>query len=226
MMEKIFNNNYILPNHFYPINKLKNYLNMGIVRNYQKGDSVVSPGEIIDSVIYVISGKLGITFLTEDGKRRLMFHADAGTFTDRLFQPDDCLVDVVSEEESVVCYFSKDKLLEMFQQDKEVLCEFITSYASKCGYFMHEAKEMALYNPSVRVLRLLYKLCLTKGELVNNVYEINIKLSQKAISEMTGVHYVTVCKIFQNLREKNILRKTSNRIIIFDLKRLKDLISN
>lgn len=36
-MEKVLNNFYVLPHDFYPMNKLRNYINLGVVRNYLKG---------------------------------------------------------------------------------------------------------------------------------------------------------------------------------------------
>ncbi|MGI6449972.1 MAG: helix-turn-helix domain-containing protein [Desulfitobacteriia bacterium] len=84
---------------------------------------------------------------------------------------------------------------------------------------------MALYNPSARVLRLLQELCLSEGKPVGNVYEINIRLAQKSISEITGVHYVTISKIFRWLKRENILYKTTNKITVKDLDRLKALVN-
>ncbi|NBJ14609.1 MAG: Crp/Fnr family transcriptional regulator [Dehalobacter sp. 4CP] len=225
-MEKIANNYGALPNHFYPMKKLQNYIHMGVVREYRKGDSIVLPGELIDRIVYVLSGKLSISFLNEDGRKKIMFYAGPYTFSDRLFPVDPCFVHVVSVEDSTVCFFSKEQLSEIFQMDKEMIFEFITSYSSKCSYFMRETHEMALYSPSVRVLRLLYDLCLTQGKLVDGVYQIDVKLSQKSISEMTGIHYVTVCKLFGYLRKENILYKTTNKITVFDLQGLKNLMND
>ncbi|WP_368292960.1 Crp/Fnr family transcriptional regulator [Dehalobacter sp. TBBPA1] len=223
-MEKT-NSYYILPNNFYPVKKLQNYIHMGVVRNYSKGQSVVLPGELIYKIVYVLSGRLSINFLNEDGRQKLMYYADPHTYADRLFPFDECYVHVIAEENSTVCFFSKEELFKIFQQDKEVLSDFIINYSSKCGYFMREAKEMVLYNPSVRVLRLLYELCLTQGKSVDNVYQIDIKLSQKAISEITGVHFVTISKIFGFLKKENILYKTTNKIMVIDLERLKGLVN-
>ncbi|MCM1566123.1 MAG: Crp/Fnr family transcriptional regulator [Dehalobacter sp.] len=225
-MEKIANNYGALPNHFYPMKKLQNYINMGVVREYRKGDSIVLPGELIDRIVYVLSGKLSISFLNEDGRKKIMFYAGPYTFSDRLFPVDPCFVHVVSVEDSTVCFFSKEQLSEIFQMDKEMIFEFITSYSSKCSYFMRETHEMALYSPSARVLRLLYDLCLNQGKLVDGVYQIDVKLSQKSISEMTGIHYVTICKLFGYLRKENILHKTTNKITVFDLQGLKNLIND
>lgn len=224
-MDNLLTNYYALPSNFYPIKKLKNYIEMGIVRNYERKDSVVLPGEKIERIIYVVSGRLSINFLNDDGRQKLLFYADPYTFADRLFQVDDYFVHVVSEEKSTVCFFSKERLLEVLQRDNDVLCEFLTSYASKCGYFMYEAKEMALYDSSVRILRLLYKLCFTKGKIVNNSCEINIKLSLKTIADITGVHYVTISRLLGSLKKANILHKTGDKIIVSDVKRLEGLVN-
>lgn len=224
-MERVISNRYcILPSRFYPVLKLHEYTQLGVVRNYRKGDSVVLPGEIINKVIFVLSGKLGISFLNEDGRQKFMFYADPFTFADRLFAIEECFVHVVAEEDSTVCFFENEPLLRLLQQDKELLIEFITCYASKCTYFMREAKEMVLYKPSVRVLRLLYELCRAEGKAAGQSYVIDERVTQKAISEITGVHFVTISKLFRYLKDENILQKKSGSIIIYDLPKLKALI--
>lgn len=212
---------FLLPDTFHPIKKLRNYVQMGMVRSFQKGDTVVLPGEIINKVVYVLTGKLSVSFLNDDGKQKSMYTAGKYAIVDRLFPYESCYVHVVSEENSTVCFFSKEQLFSVFKLDEEIINEFIVNYSSKCFHFMNEAKEMALYNPSARVLRLLLELALSEGRPVGNAYEINIRLAQKSISEITGVHYVTISKIFRWLKKENILHKTTHKIIIKDLDKLK-----
>jgi len=215
----------IVPDSFHPIKKLRDYTFIGNVRSFQKGDTVVLPGETIHKVIYVLSGKLSVSFLNDDGKQKSMYTAGRYSIVDRLFPSENCFVHVVSEENSTVCFFTKEQLFFIFKQDEEIIYEFIVNYSSKCFHFMNEAKEMALYNPSIRVLRLLQELCLSEGKPVGNAFEINIRLAQKSISEITGVHYVTISKIFRWLKRENILHKTTNKITIKDLDRLKALVN-
>jgi CRP-like cAMP-binding protein len=226
-MERVISNHYsILPCNFYPVLRLNHYTHLGAIRTYLKGDSIVLPGEIINKVIFVLEGRLGISFLNEDGRQKFMFYADPFTFADRLFAIEECFVHVVSEEKSTVCFFDKEQLLKILQQDRDFLIEFITCYASKCTYFMREAKEMVLYKPSVRVLRLLYELCRAVGKQVDQTYVIDERISQRAISEITGVHFVTISKLFRYLKAENILQKNSGKIVIYDLPRLKNLIED
>ncbi len=223
-MERVISNHYcILPGHFYPVLKLRAYTQLGVVRSYSKGDSVVLPGEVVNKVIFVLAGKLGVSFLNEDGRQKFMFYVDPFTFADRLFAIEECFVHVVAEEGSRVCFFESEPLLCALQEDRELLIEFIACYASKCTYFMREAKELVLYRPSARVLRLLYELCRAQGKECAQGYVIDERITQKAISEITGVHFVTISKLFRYLKEENILQKQANKIIIYDLPRLRAL---
>ncbi|WP_368292771.1 Crp/Fnr family transcriptional regulator [Dehalobacter sp. TBBPA1] len=226
-MGKMMNDHYILPQNFYPMLKLRDYLHLGIIRHYRKGESIVFLGETIDSIILVLSGKLGISFMHENGKQKFMYHADPYTFIDEALGIfTSSYVHVVSEEDSSVCFFEKFQFLMILHENKELLLEYITCFSSKRCYFMHEASEAVLYKPSVRILRFFYLLCNTQGKLVDNVYEIDVKISQRAISEITGVHFITVNKILRYLKKENILNKTRNKIIIYDLPQLKALIED
>ncbi|MCM1566802.1 MAG: Crp/Fnr family transcriptional regulator [Dehalobacter sp. 4CP] len=214
----------IVPDNFYPVKSLQKYVHMGVVRKYRKGDTISFPGEVLDRVIYVVSGKVSVYFL-EDNKQKLMYYACRYCPIDGAFGFKIGLIHVVSEENSTVCFFSKEQLFEIFRQDDEAHLEFLSNFACKCGFFMYVSKEMDLYTPTARVLRMIYELCLTKGKVVDNIYEIDIKLTQKTISEITGVHFVSVCRIFGWLKKEKIVHKTPNKIIIYDLPRLKDMIN-
>ncbi|MGI1659248.1 MAG: Crp/Fnr family transcriptional regulator [Desulfitobacterium sp.] len=216
---------FLLPDTFHPNKKMQNYIQLGLVRNYAKGETVVFPGEIINKVIYVLAGRLSVSFLNEDGRQKLMYSAGKYSVVDRLFTFENCFVHVVAEKASSVCFLDKEQLFSIFRQDEEVMNDFILNYSSKCFHFMSEAKEMALYNPSVRVLRLLYELGVSEGKLFGNACEINVRLAQKSISEITGVHYVTISKIFRWLKKEGILHKTTYKITVNDLERLKELIN-
>ncbi|RJE48533.1 MULTISPECIES: Crp/Fnr family transcriptional regulator [unclassified Dehalobacter] len=222
-MNEIIKDYCIIPDNFYPVKGLQKYVHMGVLRKYQKGEFIIPAGEKIDRVIYVVSGKVSLNFF-EDKKQKIMFYACRHGVVDNLFSYQVILGNIVAEENSTVCFFSKEQLYEIFRKDDETHDEFITNLTCKCSFFMYVAKEMDFYSPSARVLRLINELCLSKGKLVNDVYKIDIKLTQKMISEITGVHSVTVCKILGWLKKEKIMRKTSDKIIIYDLQRLKDAI--
>jgi CRP/FNR family transcriptional regulator len=90
---------------------------------------------------------------------------------------------------------------------------------------MIQSRDLIFSWPSTRVFRLLYNLGLSEGRLENGVHVVKTRLTQKAIGEITGTHYVTVSKLFNYLEKQNILTKHKDRICIYDMARLKGLIN-
>lgn len=181
-----------VPDNFYPAKSFQKYTSMGIVRKYRKGETIVMPGEVMQSVIYVLSGKVSL-YLLEEKKQKLLYYARRYCIIDQLFSCttsifNSAYVHIVAEENSTVCIFSEESLFRICKQDDDAHRELLRTYTSKCGFFMYAFKEMDLYNPTARILRFINELCSTRGKQVNHTYEINIKITQRTISEITGVH--------------------------------------
>lgn len=216
----------VLPDQFYPVPELKQYIHLGIVRQYAKDSAVVLPGESNSSMIYVVSGRLRVNMITDDGREKLIYIAQPYTILGRLFISDVNDFHIVVLEDSELCFFDKDQLKVIFRQDEELIFEVLKNYTSKVSYFMGQIKYLDAYSPTIRIYRLLYDLNNQKGKLVGNTYEVECSLSQKNISELTGAHYVTVSKVLGSLKKKEIAQKTRNMIYIYDLEKLKKLIDN
>ncbi|WP_368294173.1 Crp/Fnr family transcriptional regulator [Dehalobacter sp. TBBPA1] len=219
-----FLKNYILPDTFYPISKLLNYCHLGSIRNYRKGEIIVFPDEIVNKAIFVISGRFNINTVADECRELFMYTAGRHSLMNRLFEFEEEKIQIVAIEDSKVCYFSKEQLLLVFKQDEEIIFDIFRNYSVKGAYCYKLFSEMKRFTPSTRVLRLFYELCQSNGESINNQWIINIALSNNIISEITGIHYVTVSKILASLRKEKTLIKKRKVIIIYDLKKLKDLI--
>jgi CRP-like cAMP-binding protein len=220
-MEEILKN-YVLPDTFYPVCKLKNYIHLGSQHSYYKGETVLLPDEVLGKIIFVVSGKLNVSKITDDGRERFIYSGGQYCFMDRLFTFENDHMLIVAGEDSRVCFFSKEQLLTVFKQDEEIIIDVLRHYDSKVYYFMNLSNEINLYSPSVRLLRLFYELNQSKGEYYNGVWEVEIELTNKKISEITGLHHVTVSKILGSLKKEGILKKRKNKIVIYDLEKLKD----
>ena len=82
------------------------------------------------------------------------------------------------------------------------------------------------FSADIRILQLIYHIALERGIYRDGRYEVNIKLTQKTISEITGVHFVTVSRCLKQLKEMGIAEKVKNGFIIHDLERLNQLIES
>ncbi|TCX53489.1 Crp/Fnr family transcriptional regulator [Dehalobacter sp. 14DCB1] len=211
-----------IPDTFYPVEKLQRFVHLGVVKSYAKGSAVILPGDEC-MLIYVLSGKIQLNMVTEEGRQRLVYFCGKNGVMDRIFQMNNDNAYATAIEKCRVCFFSKEQLLTIFQTDSDLYFEIMKNLFAKGIYFMKQTVEMELYNPTVRIVRLLYGLCISNGIPVGDSYEVRLELSQKQISEISGVHFVTVSKVLGYLEKQRIIEKKKGKIIIHDLDRLKEL---
>ncbi|WP_368294177.1 Crp/Fnr family transcriptional regulator [Dehalobacter sp. TBBPA1] len=215
---------YILPDAFSSVPKLLNYIHLGSLRNYGKGEIILQPDEIIGRIIFVLSGRFIASRITDDGREIFVSSGGPHSVINRLFEFEGDNVQIVAVEASKVCFFSEDQMLMIFKHDEKIISDFLFNENLKLNYFIKLSCELKLYAPSIRVLRLFYGLYNLNGKSKDTYWEIQIALPNKVIAEITGLHHVTVSKILGSLKEKKILRKKKNAIIIYDLEKLKDLV--
>lgn len=222
MKKEINEYNVVLPDTFFPVERLQRYIHLGSTKSYPKGSAVVLPGDRVKMLIYVISGRLRISMVIDDERERLVYFAGRNCLLGLLFT-EYSDVYAVTTESSRVCLFSEQQVRQIIQMDNDISLEIFKNYQSKVSYYMKQVTEMDCFNPTVRIVRLLYQLCIAKGIKIDNAYEVDSTLTLKSISEITGAHYVTVSKVLSCLKKQNILEKKKEKIIIYDLPKLNSL---
>ncbi|TCX53492.1 Crp/Fnr family transcriptional regulator [Dehalobacter sp. 14DCB1] len=212
-----------IPDTFYPVEKLQKFIHLGIVKSYAKGSAITLPGDREPMLIYVLSGKVQIKMVTEDGRERLHYFCGKNGILCKLFPMNHDNSYITAIEKCSVCFFTEEQLKAIFQIDDDIFFEILKNTFSKSLYFMMQTVEMELFNPTIRIVRLIYGLCISNGIPVGNSYEVRLELSQRTISEISGVHHVTISKVLGYLEKQKIIEKKKGKIIIHDLDRLKEL---
>lgn len=214
----------VIPDSFSPLESLAKYTQYGNIKSYAKGSTIIMPGEEAESIILILEGKIRVSLVTEDGSDRLLYYAGKNSIVGRLF-PTLNHIHVAAMEDTRICKISKENLAEIFRLDENVIFDILKNYLTKVAYYMRQAVEINHYNPTIRILRLIYELGMAQGEKIDGYYQVKVSLSQKSISEITGAHYVTVSRVLGCLRKEKIVSKKRDRIIIYDMEKLKERLS-
>jgi len=214
----------VIPELFHSVEGLDKYMHIGHTRSFTKGSILLSQGTKSNSVLYVHSGCLELSMGTDDGHNKFLFHIREHSIGMTVFLSANHELQLTAIENSTVCFFDIEQLLKIFHDDDLILLDFLQNVLTKTYYFMAQARDLNYRRPSSRVFRLLYNLCIAEGKLIDGNYHINSNLSQKAIGEITGTHYVTVCKLFNLLNKQGVAKKTKDKIVVYNLERLKELI--
>lgn len=219
-MRKKDNCGVVIPDSFYPVESLRKYIHLGTVKNYAKNSAVIIPGETTNALIIVLEGRIRVNLINDDGREVLLYFAGKNCLLGRLF-PTENNIYAVAIRDSIICRFTKDKLNDIFRDNEEIPFDIMKNYLAKVAYYMRQVAEINSYNPTIRILRLIYKLCIIHGKQLENAHEIVLPLSQASIAEITGAHYVTVSRVLNCLKKERVLNKKKDKIIIYDLEKLK-----
>ncbi|WP_368292952.1 Crp/Fnr family transcriptional regulator [Dehalobacter sp. TBBPA1] len=215
----------LIPETFNRIEHLGMYTHLANTRTFTKGSIVLGQGAESNSIVYVQSGCLSVGIGMEDGHNKFLFNITEGCIGMTTFLSEYHELQIHAVKTSTVCFFPIAQVLKIFHDDEQVILDILQNILSKVYYFMAHARDLNYSRPSSRVFRLLYNLCIHEGKFVGGSYVITSKLTQKAIADITGTHYVTVCKLFNILEKQEVLKKVKNKIYIYDLEKLKSLIN-
>ncbi|MDR1320175.1 MAG: Crp/Fnr family transcriptional regulator [Gracilibacteraceae bacterium] len=215
----------LIPESFYSVEGLEKYLHLGQTREFRKGEVILAQGVPNNSMLYVQSGCLSVNMCNEDGDNKFMFLICERSIGMSVFLSELHELLITATEAARLCFFTMEQALEIFRQDEQIMLDVLQNILSKVYYFMAQSRDLNFSRPSTRIFRLLYNLALTEGRLENGVQVVRTRLTQKAIGEITGAHYVTVSKLFNYLEKHEILTKHKDRICIYDMVRLKSLIN-
>ncbi len=212
---------------FDPIEELNMYTSLGSLHTFARGSKIVSPGIPFSNVIFLISGQLDVSMVSRNGEEKYLLEVFKNGIAVALNQNDDHEFQITAVKDCTVCFFSLDIMIAILSQNTSLFKNFILNLIQKTQYFMYQSRDLYQSRPSARVFSFLYNLCLTKGNRVNDYYELAVEnVSQKTIAKITGTHPVTVCKLFTYLSKEGIIKKNRKVIKVYDLNKLCNLIAN
>lgn len=214
-----------IPNEMYEVDILADYLDFGEVKVLEKGATfLVNDDDDERVLVYVVSGKIRCSTLYEDGTEDYLFTSGHGGLVGALFAFKGSSHYMEATEKAAICLFNKEALMNLMAKDPEIMFEILKNYTAKVAYFMsttNNLKSLGSYN---RIVRLILNLYEEKGvPMEHGEYFIPLRISQKDISEITGVHFVTVSKTFKWLFDNQVAEKRNTGFYIYDLEKLKEI---
>lgn len=210
----------VLPENFYSIPELINYCHYGKSDNYKKGDSIILPGNNLEKLLLIIDGRVRVSRLSDNGKEHFQYFADNNTIVNQLFPSEDNSVQIIAARKTELCMFTKEQLLNIIAADNTIALEILKALSQKSNYFEEQLIERTYDTATTRICRLISNLTLQYGIYCDDGYQIDLQLPQRYISQITGLHFITVCNIIKKLKSENILGNEGKKLIVYDREKL------
>ena len=189
------------------------------------GGLVTSPDDD-DERLYVIKrGRLRLYRLTPDGKQLTLEILDKGRVVGRMAWLGQELTDAYAEaiEDALICSFTPHELQRLIDRFPNIGVNIIRYLSGRLAASEREREVMAFRSVEQRLAARLLELAERFGQPQDGGTAIDARLTQQELADMIGTSRETLATTIAALREQRVLEMHNQRIVIFDLDRLREL---
>jgi CRP/FNR family transcriptional regulator, cyclic AMP receptor protein len=189
--------------------------NLLAVKKFKKNEVILHEEDTSKFMYIVLSGKVKVVQITEDGREILLAIHQAGEFFGEMSFIDGKTspATILASEDSVINIISRDEFYSSIITHKQVLYNLLLILCSRLRESWDKIQLLNLKNASERLKILFYMLSNKYGETTSKGITLNIKLTHQEIAEMTGMARETVTRVLDKLNKEGEIAILDNKLI-------------
>lgn len=202
------------------------YLGYGIKRKYPANCTLLHPGAVPDTLYYIQSGEVLISNYAapETISRLFILRSKCVLGLIGMFTPNTSMVSWVTLEPCVCYLFNRKDIYETIP--RELLLSMLEQMGAMSSSMTRRFAQSSGRRLDVRLARMIIHLvdaCPKSDPQPPGGLAIVPRVTQEMLSELLGMHPVTLNRVIALLRRKGIIgRFTKNRLEILDFATLKE----
>ena len=211
------NNLYIIKNiHLFPRDLMRDVLEKGERLFFSKGEHVITPGMLMQSVYLIETGNASVYKLHIDGKECIL-----GLVSPREFVN---LIDIFSGKETTIfckaltdltiVKIPKQQIITMVNENPTLAINLLHFFSEQYQEVIEVLEQVAYGKVEERLIFLLHKLA-DPLEGDENWYPLPVSITHRDLAGMIASTRETVTILLNKLRKENTLRINNNRIWIY-----------
>lgn len=192
--------------------------NRATVRRVGRNETVLRRGDANGGMVVIISGRVRISVVSEDGKEATLSVLGATEVLGEmsLLDGEPCSADVTALEDCVLLVIERSQFIALLQSNSGLCLHLMALLTRRLRRVNSALEDMALLDLPTRLGRLLARLAHDYGVPVRTGTRIEVKLSQKDLSTLVGASREKVNKQIRQWEEEGVLSKDSGRMVIAD----------
>jgi CRP/FNR family transcriptional regulator, cyclic AMP receptor protein len=185
------------------------------VKKFKKNEVILHEEDTSKFMYIVLSGKVKVVQITDDGKEILLAIHQAGEFFGEMSFIDGKTspATILAAEDSVINIISRDEFYSSIITHKQVLYNLLLILCSRLRESWEKIQLLNLKNASERLKILFYMLSNKYGKTTSAGITLNIKLTHQEIAEMTGMARETVTRVLDKLNKEGEIDILDNKLI-------------
>jgi CRP/FNR family transcriptional regulator len=189
--------------------------NLLAVKRFKKNEVILHEEDTNKFMYIVLSGRVRVIQITEDGKEILLAIHQAGEFFGEMSFIDGKTspATIVAADDSVISIISRDEFYSTIYTHKKVLYNLLLILCSRLRESWEKIQLLNLKNASERLKILFYMLSNKYGEKTSKGITLNIKLTHQDMAEMTGMARETVTRVLDKWNKEGEISILGNKFI-------------
>ncbi len=187
-----------------------------IPRRVERGAPILRRGAPNGGMIVVMSGRVRVSVVSEDGKEVTLNVLGPGQVLGEmsLLDGEASSADVTAQEDCVLLVIERGQFLNLLRQNAELCLHLMAMLSRRLRQTNAALEDIALLDLPTRLGRLLNRLAKDYGIPVRTGTRIEVKLSQKDLSTLVGASREKVNKQIREWEDVGVLGKDSGRMVV------------
>lgn len=194
-----------------------------VIRNYKKNMIIFMEGEVGEALFFIISGKVKIYKLVEDGREQILhILKDSDIFAEIVFvDRGNYPATAQVLEDSKIGMIRNDDFERLVRQNPDFALKILRVMTYRLRQAQMQIRDIALRDTYGRVASMLLMLAKEHGEDSAEGTKINLPLSRQELANLIGTTRETVTRILSDFNKTKIIRLQKQEIIILDEKKMR-----
>ncbi len=189
--------------------------NLLAVKKFKKNEVILREEDTNKFMYIILSGKVKVVQITEDGKEILLSIHKAGEFFGEMSFIDGKTspATIVAADDCVINIISRVEFYSALDTHKQVLYNLLLILCSRLRESWDKIQLLNLKNASERLKILFYMLSNKYGETTSKGITLNIKLTHQEMADMTGMARETVTRVLDKWNKEGEINILENKLI-------------
>jgi CRP/FNR family transcriptional regulator, cyclic AMP receptor protein len=192
------------------------------IKKVRRGDTIYLPADSADGVLLVVSGRIKICHITNDGKQSILVFVEPGEIFGELSLIDPTIRQEYSEavESTQLVLVPREELQRAMRLHPELTMGITKLIGMRRRRVERRLRNLLFHSNRERLVHLLLELVEQYGRRVEDGFELSIKLSHQEMANIIGSTRETVTVVLGELQKENLIQIARRRVKILDLEHL------
>ncbi len=201
---------------------IERFLQLCHRRRYPSKAPIIRPGDIANTLYYVVDGSLAVMTEDEEGRELILAYVSAGDFIGEMglfMEAERREVLVRTRTQCELAEISYERLFQLFDgplkdECPRILFAIATQITVRLLHTSRKASRLAFMDVTSRVARTLIDLC-SEPDAMSHPDGTQIRISRQEISRIVGCSREMVGRVLKQLEEEGKISVAGKTIVVF-----------